>query len=93
MADLYPDLKDRPLKETICLFDVDNTLTPARLSISPEMRQTLARLRHKCAIGYVSCVPSPTVVSPISRLSSLPQQPQKFRSTLPPLLLLLLLDN
>ncbi|KAL6250339.1 Phosphomannomutase 1 [Rhinocladiella similis] len=53
MADLYPDLKDRPLRDTICLFDVDNTLTPARLPISPEMRQTLARLRHKCAIGYV----------------------------------------
>lgn len=26
----YPPLEDRPLKNTICLFDVDGTLTPAR---------------------------------------------------------------
>jgi phosphomannomutase len=54
MAEVYPDLKDRPLKETICLFDVDNTLTPARRPVSAEMRQTLSNLRKKCAIGYVS---------------------------------------
>ncbi len=27
----YPPLEDRPLKDTICLFDVDGTLTPSRL--------------------------------------------------------------
>lgn len=27
---VYPPLQDRPIKETICLFDVDGTLTPAR---------------------------------------------------------------
>lgn len=27
----FPPLEDRPLKNTICLFDVDGTLTPARL--------------------------------------------------------------
>lgn len=26
----YSALESRPLKDTICLFDVDNTLTPAR---------------------------------------------------------------
>lgn len=26
----YPPLEDRPLKNIICLFDVDNTLTLAR---------------------------------------------------------------
>lgn len=26
----YPALDARPLKDTICLFDVDETLTPAR---------------------------------------------------------------
>jgi len=32
MASLpYPPLEERPLKNTICLFDVDGTLTPARL--------------------------------------------------------------
>lgn len=29
-ASIYPPLKDRPIKNTICLFDVDGTLTPAR---------------------------------------------------------------
>lgn len=29
-ASVYPALEDRPVKETICLFDVDGTLTPAR---------------------------------------------------------------
>lgn len=54
MAELYPDLIDRPVKETVCLFDVDDTLTPARKSVSVEMLKLLSELRHKCAIGYVS---------------------------------------
>jgi phosphomannomutase len=29
-ASIYPALQDRPIKNTICLFDVDETLTPAR---------------------------------------------------------------
>lgn len=58
MAEVYPDLKDRPVKETVCLFDVDGTLTPARLRISPEMLTTLSQVRHQCAIGFVSSHPS-----------------------------------
>lgn len=53
MAELYSDLKDRPVKETICLFDVDGTLTPARQSASAEMLKLLSQVRHKCAIGFV----------------------------------------
>ncbi|KAK5952686.1 Phosphomannomutase 1 [Knufia fluminis] len=49
----FPDLKDRPLKDTICLFDVDETLTKARQSVKPEVLDLLLRLRQKCAIGYV----------------------------------------
>uniref|UniRef100_L2G9D6 Phosphomannomutase n=1 Tax=Colletotrichum fructicola (strain Nara gc5) TaxID=1213859 RepID=L2G9D6_COLFN len=49
----YPPLEERPLKTTICLFDVDETLTPARRHATPEMLDLLARLRQKCAIGYV----------------------------------------
>ncbi|KAH0601034.1 hypothetical protein MHUMG1_02035 [Metarhizium humberi] len=62
----YPPLEERPLKDTICLFDVDGTLTPARLhaetstiffsckkDASPEILSTLAALRQKCAIGFV----------------------------------------
>ncbi|QMW27543.1 hypothetical protein G4B84_002832 [Aspergillus flavus NRRL3357] len=52
-AGVYPALEDRPVKDTICLFDVDGTLTPARRTISPEMLQLLSQLRHKCAIGTV----------------------------------------
>lgn len=35
-AGIYPALQDRPLKGTICLFDVDKTLTPARAVSSQE---------------------------------------------------------
>ncbi|KAJ2905345.1 uncharacterized protein MKZ38_005644 [Zalerion maritima] len=52
MAD-YPPLSERPLKNTICLFDVDGTLTPARADISDEMLELMAALRKKCAIGTV----------------------------------------
>lgn len=52
-ASVYPPLEGRPLKGTICLFDVDGTLTPARQSVSPGMLQLLSVLRHKCAIGFV----------------------------------------
>ncbi|MCJ1394357.1 Phosphomannomutase [Xylographa bjoerkii] len=53
VASLIPPLEARPIKNTICLFDVDNTLTPARRSASPEMLTLLSALRHKCALGYV----------------------------------------
>ncbi|CAK47318.1 phosphomannomutase [Aspergillus awamori] len=52
-AGVYPALQDRPLKGTICLFDVDKTLTPARANVTPEMLTLLSQLRHKCAIGFV----------------------------------------
>ncbi|KAH3669346.1 hypothetical protein OGAPHI_001467 [Ogataea philodendri] len=44
---------DREQPKTICLFDVDGTLTPARLTISPEMKATLQALRKKCVVGFV----------------------------------------
>ncbi|KAI9894090.1 MAG: Phosphomannomutase [Vezdaea aestivalis] len=49
----FPSLADRPIKNTICLFDVDGTLTPARKRASPEILQLLTALRHKVAMGYV----------------------------------------
>ncbi|KAL6716291.1 Phosphomannomutase 1 [Lecanora helva] len=52
-ASVYPPLEARPIKNTICLFDVDGTLTPARGAVTPEMLQLLSALRHKCAIGFV----------------------------------------
>ncbi len=53
MAELYPPLASRPLADTICLFDVDLTLTYPRQQVSVEMLQALSALRHKCAIGFV----------------------------------------
>ncbi|RAH72699.1 PMM-domain-containing protein [Aspergillus aculeatinus CBS 121060] len=52
-ASVYPSLPNRPLQGTICLFDVDNTLSLPRRGATPEMLELLSRLRHKCAIGYV----------------------------------------
>ncbi|KAJ9626254.1 Phosphomannomutase 1 [Taxawa tesnikishii (nom. ined.)] len=51
-AAIIPALDQRPVKNTICLFDVDGTLTPARRCL-PEMLQLLSALRHKVAIGFV----------------------------------------
>lgn len=39
--------------DTVVLFDVDGTLTPARLEVSDEMRELLAELRKKVVIGFV----------------------------------------
>ncbi|ODV64339.1 phosphomannomutase SEC53 [Ascoidea rubescens DSM 1968] len=43
----------KEISGVICLFDVDGTLTPARLVISDEMKQTLEKLRKKVVIGFV----------------------------------------
>ncbi|TAQ84843.1 hypothetical protein B7494_g6836 [Chlorociboria aeruginascens] len=52
-AALYPPLDKRPIANTICLFDVDGTLTPARRMVTPEMLTLLSTLRRSVAIGYV----------------------------------------
>lgn len=44
-------VKDR--KDTLCLFDVDGTVTPARLDITPEMKEFMKELRKKVAVGLV----------------------------------------
>ncbi|KAL2756359.1 hypothetical protein ACRALDRAFT_1050342 [Sodiomyces alcalophilus JCM 7366] len=49
----YPPLEDRPIKNTICLFDVDGTLTGACQDVKPEMTKLLADLRRKVAIATV----------------------------------------
>ncbi|KAH3903237.1 phosphomannomutase SEC53 SCDLUD_000858 [Saccharomycodes ludwigii] len=43
--------KEHP--ETLVLFDVDGTLTPARLTVSDEVREALVKLRKKVCIGFV----------------------------------------
>ncbi|KAL7270108.1 Phosphomannomutase 1 [Rhizina undulata] len=52
-ASQFPPLNQRPVANTICLFDVDDTLTPARRTVSPEMLALLQQLRQKVAIGFV----------------------------------------
>lgn len=43
----------RRLPKTICMFDVDGTLSLARQSATPEMFATLRKLRESCAIAFV----------------------------------------
>lgn len=45
--------QDKEDPKTLVLFDVDGTLTPARLEVSDEMRETLVKLRKKVVIGFV----------------------------------------
>ncbi|KAF5361745.1 hypothetical protein D9756_002604 [Leucocoprinus leucothites] len=45
--------KDRP-RNAVCLFDVDDTLTPPRQPATPEMIKTLKELRKRVAVGFVS---------------------------------------
>ncbi|KAI5811527.1 eukaryotic phosphomannomutase [Peziza echinospora] len=52
-AALFPPLLERPIPNTICLFDVDDTLTPARRPVKPEMLALLHKLREKVVIGFV----------------------------------------
>ncbi|KAH6666598.1 eukaryotic phosphomannomutase [Halenospora varia] len=52
-ATSYPALDKRPIANTICLFDVDGTLTPARGDATPEILSLLTALRQKVAIGFV----------------------------------------
>ncbi|KAJ3211761.1 Phosphomannomutase [Entophlyctis luteolus] len=47
------NLGPKEIPNVIALFDVDGTLTPARRDISESMKQTLANLRKKIAIGFV----------------------------------------
>ncbi|KAK7184834.1 Phosphomannomutase 1 [Paraphaeosphaeria sporulosa] len=49
----YPPLRDRPIQNTVLLFDVDETLSKARKLAKPEMLHLLSELRHKVAIGFV----------------------------------------
>ncbi|KAG9248413.1 eukaryotic phosphomannomutase [Calycina marina] len=53
MAETYPPLDKRPIENTIYLFDVDNTLTPARRHVTPEILKLLSTLRKNVAIGFV----------------------------------------
>ncbi|KAF1838605.1 eukaryotic phosphomannomutase [Decorospora gaudefroyi] len=52
-AAVYAPLEQRPVKNTVVLFDVDDTLTKPRQLVTPQMLQVLSELRHKCAIGFV----------------------------------------
>ncbi|TGO18680.1 hypothetical protein BTUL_0008g00640 [Botrytis tulipae] len=51
---VYLPLEKRPMKNTICLFDLDGTLCQEKQPVSPEVHALLQRLRQKCAIGFVS---------------------------------------
>ncbi len=44
---------DQRKLDTICLFDVDGTITMPRQLITPEMDTCLQEVRKKCLIGLV----------------------------------------
>ncbi|SCZ87787.1 BZ3500_MvSof-1268-A1-R1_Chr2-3g05255 [Microbotryum saponariae] len=46
-------INERPQGDIVCLFDVDDTLTPARRGVSPEIIEVLKQVRAKAAIGFV----------------------------------------
>ncbi|EPY51564.1 phosphomannomutase Pmm1 [Schizosaccharomyces cryophilus OY26] len=46
-------IEERRFPKTLVLFDVDGTLTPSRLNISPEMLDCLQKLRQVVAVGFV----------------------------------------
>ena len=48
-----PEFQNKEHPDILVLFDVDGTLTPARLTISPEMKECLKKLREKVCIGFV----------------------------------------
>ena len=48
-----PEFQSKEHPDVLVLFDVDGTLTPARLTISPEMKDCLRKLRKKVCIGFV----------------------------------------
>ncbi|CAG8443515.1 4117_t:CDS:2 [Diversispora eburnea] len=47
------DWQDREKPDTLVLFDVDGTLTPARRVVTEEMVEILKKLRKKVVIGFV----------------------------------------
>lgn len=47
-ASIYPPLEARPIKNTICLFDVDGTLTPARRVSLPSSLTPISLVRLCC---------------------------------------------
>lgn len=44
---------EKTIPGVICLFDVDGTLTPARLQIGEKLKELLPELRKKIVIGFV----------------------------------------
>lgn len=46
-------INERPLKDTLVLFDVDGTLTPARMHVEPKVVEMLEKLREKAVVGFV----------------------------------------
>ncbi|CDZ96657.1 phosphomannomutase pmm1 [Phaffia rhodozyma] len=65
VAPIVP-LESRPKPKTICMFDVDGTLTPARQDASPEILATLQKLRQVCAIAFVGGSDLPKIIEQLS---------------------------
>jgi phosphomannomutase len=80
-ASVYPSLVDRPIKNTVVLFDVDETLTPARRVRFYQIKYTAQEIANRCPFSMpqqrclsfspvcVTSVPLVLCVSQINLLS------------------------
>jgi len=57
-ANIFPagvkPFTERRFPKSICMFDVDGTLTPARRDATPEMIEAMRKLREYTATAFVS---------------------------------------
>ena len=60
-ASVYPSLESRSVKNTICLFDVDGTLTPARgVRVADHLYLHLLNTAVVCLAGDAATALRPT---------------------------------
>jgi phosphomannomutase len=92
-ASVYPSLVDRPIKNTVVLFDVDETLTPARRVCYNETRNRLLILTYfdhsmphqrcsSCSLDCATSVPSDSFVPLIECSHTVPNAIQVGGSNL-----------
>ena len=65
------------------MFDVDGTLTPARLQGSPEMLQSLKKLREYTATAFVGCSNFPKIEWQLEIIGEKSKSEAQLSSALP----------
>jgi len=86
-ASVYPPLEARPVKSTICLFDVDGTLTPARRVRDPPSHPRCTSpncLSSLLPLKYSNSSPPSATNAPSASLEALISSSSKNNSARPP---------